>query len=218
MTDEYEFYIASSSCEPGCSRAHGNICLTNFHEACKFAMNTSAYDVLWYGWKMYIWHYKVVNNDDIILLNSYNMNDYLAGAIDNKGYFQPYDEIKKEQANKMYRRYEKVVYRKPDNPHIANDRKLPKDKEVIVHSLDQLNPYKFLVGHGYQLEDSCDLVDYKLDEETLEEETEIDYCVYDIDAQIQSICFDGIHADYKDKSSCRQENKNILESTHETDN
>lgn len=173
MSDEceYEFYIANSSCSPGGMRSHSNICLADFDEACKFAINSSPHFVLWYSWKMFVWHYKVVN-DEVTLLDTFNMNDYIAGVLDKKGYFHCVDINNKDVNETKFGypqcdQYDKVVYHEPANPGRCNSdkiKKLYKNKEVFVTLPDQTKPAKFLVGHGYHWEDAPELFDYEIDE------------------------------------------------------
>jgi len=173
MSDKFEFYIASSSCDPGGIRYHGNVCLTDFHEACQFAMNYSPYEVLLCGWHMFVWHYKVVG-DNVTLLNTFNMNDYVVGVLDKKGYFHSVD-VNDKLVNKdkfgypQHEQYGKLVYNEPTISELCNlcnnkVKKLNKGKEVFVTLPDRTKPHKFLVNHGYHWEDAPDLFDYEIHE------------------------------------------------------
>ena len=53
-----EFFISSISCCPGGKRFHFNICSNNFKDAVLNAQNSDPYDVLWYGYDMFLWYYK----------------------------------------------------------------------------------------------------------------------------------------------------------------
>ena len=70
-----EFFIASSSCKPGGCRYHSNILLRDFNSAVKFAQNFDAYDVLFYTWEMFIYHYRLDSNGQVILEKTINLND-----------------------------------------------------------------------------------------------------------------------------------------------
>jgi len=163
MVQQFEFYIASSSCRPGTMKGNANICLDNFSDACKFAMCLNPGCVLWHGWQMYVWHYKVVD-DHVTLLNTFDMNDYVAGTIDYKGYFHPVDNDNKNNKDDNEKKFSRencelyhreVIYREPHNPIIIDNseiRKIYRSKVVSVTLPGETQPAKFSFGCGYRFD------------------------------------------------------------------
>jgi len=154
MVERADFFIASNSCNPGGYRAHANICVTDFKEAWKFARNTDPYSVFWYGWEMFIWQFKI-RDGEVMLIRTFNLNDYVEGAIDKKGKLVKPDKLQKL---KSYDDYVKVKYSRPDDIVL----RYPLDKGVFVECQipGQKTTDKFKVNCGYHWEDSGDLFDY----------------------------------------------------------
>ncbi len=75
-----EFFISSVGCCPGGHRFHMNICSNNFKDAVLNAQNLDPYNVLWYGYDMFVWYYKQEGNE-FKLMKEINMNLHIKGAL-----------------------------------------------------------------------------------------------------------------------------------------
>jgi hypothetical protein len=153
-----EFFIASSSCNPGGQRFHANICLNNFQEAIKFATNLSCYDVFWYGWQMNVYYYRVLNGV-VSLEKEIDMNDYVIGAIDQNNKFVPITQVyNKYTGYDYFEAYKKVKYSPVTD--ITTKYPLPEHIGVSVVLPDMDKPVEFVLNCGYHWEDMAELCDY----------------------------------------------------------
>jgi hypothetical protein len=128
-SDGTEFFIASSSCDPGGCRMHSNICLTSFDDAIEFAKNLCCYSVFCYTWSMYVCHYKIIDGV-ATLIKEINLNDFVSGVIDEKDNFIDAETFTKEYFESSMDEVEKfkIVYK--EIPSIKLTKPLL-DKEVV---------------------------------------------------------------------------------------
>jgi hypothetical protein len=159
-----EFFIASQRCLPGGQRFHANILLLDFDNAIGFASNPDCYNVFFYGWDLFVWHFKVIDGK-AKLCEEINLNEYILGAIDANDCFIPVEIIRKydydnnrEKALKEIYTYKKVVYQQI--PPIVLRNPVSISEKVMVKIPDQTREYVFKPYHGYQWEDSSDLICY----------------------------------------------------------
>ena len=165
-----EFFIASSSCDPGGKRFHMNICLNDFNDAIEFSQNHSPYDVFVYGWNMYVWHYKMTHGK-ALLVTEIDLNKYVKGAIDQNDNFVGSDSVN----YLLWDDYKKVVYY--EIPHIELVHPISASHIVAAHVPEIIHEWEidaatgkpntittstvprkeaniFLLHHGYQWEDT----------------------------------------------------------------
>jgi hypothetical protein len=168
-----EFFIASCSCSPGGIRHHENICINDFSKAIKFVKLEDCYPVFCYGFDMYIWHYKIVKGE-AILVKEINLNDYVIGALDDKKEFVSTKDMIKifndgcwTASEKGINKYKGVIY--SDIPEIKICNSLKEEDIIKVRVLESTNkegkivtaPSEkesiFMLNYGYRWEDTDDL-------------------------------------------------------------